>query len=526
MDSQYFRPSSSYLNKFTWLAPYYRSFTGVRTIFYRETNESSLLQQVSNDIKRKLYTNFYATNLFLITYISSDTKFQATLATDGKQTITVLNYEELPFDPAGNVEMNERGCGYRVFFPRFNSVRKLINGNETGVRGRHIFNLTKPGCFRTVSGLRVFREGTILANNVFSRKSEAVLPILKRNEQGDILFNLKEGVVASINPNPIILTVLTIGTQSPTDYISRYAVFNPGKLNSYLRINNLFVLKNTGKSSSFQYGDLNFGQVESQTKCREIFFNKQMISTPAIKISTSGGEGELRNYVNVWLKNVSSTGFTACVKEMIAFSGKRDVNLNFIAATADSEMIQEVTHFNYESTEDDLSDRCIEKNFQKDYISTPYVFTSIETVGNGYLKEDPAIVWINRLSSTKVTVCVRSSRKGKFRIHLITKGEVSPCTNFSCPDHLECQLTLKTTPFCGCIKNCAKYNDSKDFCGSDFNNYESVCLMNKDHCQRFGNESKSNVTIHHYGKCQGMFGMSFFFTFLKTSLSCQQSNKI
>ena len=435
------------------------------------------------------------------------------MATDGKQTITVLNYEELSFDPAGNVEMNEPGCGYNVFFPRFNSVRKLINGNETGVRGRHIFNLTKPGCFRTVSGLRVFREGTILANNVFSRKSEAVLPILKRNEQGDILFNLKEGVVASINPNPIILTVLTIGTQSPTDYISRYAVFNPGKLNSYLRINNLFVLKNTVKSSSFQYGDLNFGQVESQTKCREIFFNKQMVSTPAIKISTSGGEGELRNYVNVWLKNVSSTGFTACVKEMIAYSGRRDVNIRFIAATGDSEMIQEATHFNYESTEDDLSDRCIEKNFQNEYISTPYVFTSIESVSNeSSSKEEPALVWINNIFLTKVTICVRSSRKGKFRIHLITKGDLSPCTNFSCPGHLECQLTWGTlTPFCGCIKNCAKYNDSKDFCGSDFNNYESVCLMNKDHCHRFGNESKSNVTIHHYGKCQGMFKEVFHY---------------
>ena len=219
----------------TWIAPYYRSFTGVCTIYYRETNETPLLHQVNNDIKRKLSTNFYATNLFIVTYISLGQKFQATLATDGKQTITVLNYEELPFDPAGNVEMNERGCGYRVFFRRFNSAWKLLNGNEVGVRGRHIFNLTTPGCFK------------------------------------------------------------------------------------------------------------------------------------------------------------------------------------------------------------------------------------------------------------------------------ITKGNTSTCSSFSCPSHLECQVTGTLMPFCGCIQNCARYNDSKEFCGSDFNNYESVCLMNKDHCQRFGNESKSNVTIHYYGKCQGMF---------------------
>ena len=487
----------------TWIAPYYRSFTGVRTIFYRETNESSLLQQVNNDIKRKLSTNFYATNLFIVTYISLGQKFQATLATDGKQTMTVLNYEELSFDPFGDVKMNEPGCGYRVFFSRFNSAWKLVNGNEVGVRGRHIFNLTTPGCFKN-SFLRFYKENRGSIFDVFSRTERRLPSVSNSNEEESVLFHLKEAVTSEVNP--VIVTISTNSSTAQNYYISRYGIFNPAKVMYNLHFNNLFVLRNTPASSSFQYGDLNFGEVASQTICRIFFFKKEMDSVPAIKLATGVHEIELRNYVNVWLKNVSSIGFTACVKEMIAFSGKRDVNIYFVAATADSEMIQEATHFNYESTEDDLLDRCIEKNFQNEYLSPPYVFTSIESVSNESSKENPVLVWTKRVSSTTATICVRSLHKRKYRIHLINKGNTSPCSNFSCPGHLECQLTWGTlTPFCGCIQNCAKYKDSKEFCGSDFNNYESVCLMNKDYCQRFGNESKSNVTIHHYGKCQGMF---------------------
>ena len=148
-DTPYFQPSFSYLNSVTWIAPYHGSFSGIRSIYYRETNESSLLFQVNNDIQRNSLTSFIAKNLFLVTYISQGMKFQITLATDGTQTFAVMNYEELSYYPNRNVDMNEPGCEYKVLVPRFNYINDyLLNENSTGVRGRHIFSLTTLNCFK------------------------------------------------------------------------------------------------------------------------------------------------------------------------------------------------------------------------------------------------------------------------------------------------------------------------------------------------------------------------------------------
>ena len=139
---------------------------------------------------------------------------------------------------------------------------------------------------------------------------------------------------------------------------------------------NLFVLKNTVKSSSFQYGDVEIGVVASKTKCREIQFNEQMNSIPAIKVNARINNVEIKNFVNIWLKNVSTVGFTACVKEMVTFSGTRKVNVSYVAATSGSDFTQEATHFIHKSTTDDLSDTCINKNLQNEYLNTCLLYTS------------------------------------------------------------------------------------------------------------------------------------------------------
>lgn len=494
-DQPNFQPSSGYLNSVTWIAPYYRSFNGFRSIYYRETNESSLLQQVNSDIQRSSLTSFKATNLFLVTYISPGMKFQVTLATDRKETFTVMNYEELEFEPF-NIDMNEPGCGYKVLAPRIHALKTMINGNATGVRGRHVFNLTTPGCYRNVSGLRADWSSIRFGYYGFRSIEQKFPLLLKPNELGEVLFHLKEPIAPTMNPN-VIINLKKIANKPS----SQFALSNPGNLNAVsLTISNLFVLKNTVKSSSFQYGDVELGVVASKTKCREIQFNEQMNSIPAIKVNARINNVEIKNFVNIWLKNVSTVGFTACVKEMVTFSGTRKVNVSYVAATSGSDFTQEATHFIHKSTTD-VSDTCINKNLQNEYLNTPYIFTAIETVGN---TSEPVLVWVKNITQTKTRVCVRSSQKAKYRIHLIVKGTISPCSNYSCPNHLECQLDSASMPYCGCIRNCARYNDTREFCGSDYRNYQSVCLMNKEHCHRYGNKSKSNVTVNHYGKCQGL----------------------
>ena len=144
---------------------------------------------------------------------------------------------------------------------------------------------------------------------------------------------------------------------------------------------------------------------------------------------------------------------------------------------------------------------------KNEYLSNPYVFMSIELIKRGQdsliFMEEPILAWISQVTATKVSVCVRSSNSlGSYRVHLIAKGDVSPCNQFSCPTNLECHLTSSLEPYCGCISNCSRYDDKREFCGSDYNDYQSVCLMNKEHCERFGNESMHNVSVKHFGQCQ------------------------
>ena len=486
--------------KSTWIAPYYRMFVGVCTVYYRETNEASLLQQVNSDIHRNSSTSFKATNLFLVTFISQGMKFQVTLATDWAQTYAVLNYEELSYYPIRNIDMNEAGCEHKVLVPRTNDINSyLLNSKiSTGVRGRHVFNLTISGCFK--NNLRVYKEndkGSL--SNLFSQIHRKLPPISVLGDQRDVLFHLKEAVTYS--SNPIVVTVSRESSVGLDEFNSYYGVFNPGRVSNVV-INNLFILKNTPTPSSFQYGDLYFGKLASREICRQFSFKHKMVSIPSIKVSASVSNNQITNFVNVWLKNVSTVGFTACVKEMIAFSGSREVYINFIAATPGSIFTKESTHIDHQSTTDDLSDTCFFKNLENMYHLPPYIFTSVETPGNASTNDEPALAWVKHISNTTATVCVRSSQRGLIRIHLIIKGTISSCSVFSCPSHLECQLTSNMTPYCGCIRNCS-HDEKNELCGSDFNNYQSVCMMNKKHCQSFGNDTKSILTVRHYEKCQG-----------------------
>ena len=501
-----FNPSSFYQRSVTWISPFYSTFRGLLTISYRETNESSLLQQVTSDIQRNSSQNFNATNLFIVTYASVGSKFQVALATDGHETFAVFNYAELQAEPnRGSVEMNEPGCGYKQFFERSGSLQKLLKGNSTGVRGRHVFNLTTVNCFTKVNGLRVNRGARTSIFNLFNSFRRNLPPVLQLNEIGSVLFHLKEAV--NFQGGPVTVIVERNSGVTQNNYFSRYGTFNSERF-AVVGFNNLFVLRNTTKSPSFQYAELRFGEVASQTRCQKFYFEEKMDSTPSIKITAAVDSANLRNYVNVWLKNVSSSSFTVCAKEMIAFSGKRSISVYYVAATSKSNLVEESTHFEHETNINNITDSCVERNFKNEYLSIPHVFTSIESVGRARSEdldmEEPVLMWVKGVTKTKMTVCVRPLKKGNYRIHLIAKGKISPCNQFSCPSHLECGLTSKAQPYCGCIQNCARYNDKKVFCGSNFKTYQSVCRMNQEHCEKFGNSTKINVTIGHYGECQGI----------------------
>ena len=481
------------------MAPYFGENNRV-TVFYRETNNASILERINEDVRNSNKSaNFQATHAFLTTFLSANRRFQLVLGTDGKETIGVFNYQKLNSDSGYDIGMNEVSCGKRTFHPRSNSHLRLIKGNNTGVRGRFVHLLSSPGCFKQISGLRIIRE-EILKQSLGFYSVRKELKLFGEKEVGSVVLYVKEIINSKDVPTAINIISLRVEPETK-NFFSHYGIFYGGDLRNRLSANNLFILKGTSKSRSFQFGTSTFNYVETGIKCRKMYFDQEMDSAPVMKITAVITSDFIPNFVNVWLRHISSTNFTFCIKEMTDFSGRRNVKINYVAFTKNSEQIQEAYHAPMRPSNSGLSNgtrgiRCTVQRFKEVYLKTPSVFTSVEDVEQA---SAPVIGWTKTVSRKSAEVCIKAISNTTYTIHLLVKGQIDPCNNFTCPGHLECRLSGSLAPYCDCIKTCAKH---KPFCGSDFHDYESMCLMNKDYCHKYGNASKTNVVVKHYGKCQ------------------------
>ena len=485
----------------SWFVPFYQGYRVTVKLFYRETSEPSLLTKATNDIREP---GFKVNNLFLVTFQSNEQTFQMVLATDGKTTYAIVNYKELNYEAAGDVEVNEVGCQKRrVFVKELKSNHVLINGNSTGVKGRHVFKLSGDGCFNKILGLRTFQEDVVLTNPLLNNYKQTITSLFTAKEVAKVAFHLKEVISQS---SSVAITFTESSQTTPQDFTTSYGVFSSTKdEDTVVKIVNLFVIEDTPKTSTFQYGNTTFHQLESGIRCEYFAFNMMMKSVPTLKINAHTVDGSLNNLVNVWLKNVSVKGFEICAKEMFDFSGARDVNVHFVAVSKDDENVEEASYLiiNYQPN-DKRAVQCFDYSFEKYFLSIPDVFTSVESIDG---QDSPIIVWTKSISKTKMKTCSKahpSSRSSNYKIHLLIKGDLTPCNDFQCPDHLECQFKEDLKPFCGCIKrSCDENDDNKSFCGSDFKDHDSVCSLNKQHCEKFGPQSTPNTTVLHYGSCQG-----------------------
>ena len=410
-------------------------------VHYRETSKAELLIQATQDI---LEDDFKAKYLFIATFISGEQTFQMVLATDGETTYAVLNYEELNYEAAANVEVNELRCQKkRVFVKESDTLDFLFNGNSTGVKGRHVFKLTNPKCFKTILGLRTRREDITITQPLLSIHQHKLSNVIHLDEGGSVDFHLKE----TISEDTSIMNILIQSQHTtPQDFTSNYGVFtSTDKMD--VKIQNLLVMKGTPQTGSLQYGNVTFRQLQSGVTCKEFFFKTQMNSTPAVKINANIENGNLVKLVNVWLKNVSPRGMRVCAKEMLDYSGVRDVLISFIAVTEKDENVKESSHLLVTPA---LSKpfECFNLAFDRSYIFPPSVFTSIETIVGSVdecvVGNTAVISWIQKVTATKVRVCVKpvSSTSpinpSKYKIHFIVEGDLSSCDSYKCPSHLEC----------------------------------------------------------------------------------------
>ena len=482
----------------TYIAPYYNLFSGVCTVQYRQTNNNTILKRVSSDVATVYPSNnFQPYRVLLVTYICPDNTFQMALATNGKESFAVMNYERLTRDPM-QAGMNENECGsFREFFPSFRGSSVAMALNVTGVPGRHVYNLTTKGCFQPVFGVRNARDSSVYTRDTFNYKSANLLALRSRSEE---ISSLHFNELVSGRETPVSLVLQSLPNQVGTSIAIYYGIFQ-GSSSSTSLLNlytsNLFILEGTSKSTTFQYGNISIPLLSSSTICKRQVFDQAMESSPSIKISARVSSYLFKNFVFVWLKNVTNNGFTVCSREIISYSGDRNVSINYIAATNGDSNIQEVNNLIYPASSQ--TQRCVIKKFKDIFMKVPDLYISVEAFGDG---DAPMISWVKSVTQTQAEICLKSTRNEQHKIHMVISGEISACTNYNCPDHLECQLTTDLKPYCGCISSCAGKEERK-FCGSDFMNYRSMCELHQRHCQKHGNSSKTNITIKHYGECQG-----------------------
>jgi len=93
-----FNSSPSFLR--TYIAPYYNLFSGFCSVYYRQTNNNTIVNQVSSDVNLAYPSiDFRPYQVLVVTYNCPDHSFQMALATNGTDSFAVMNYERLMTDP-------------------------------------------------------------------------------------------------------------------------------------------------------------------------------------------------------------------------------------------------------------------------------------------------------------------------------------------------------------------------------------------------------------------------------------------
>jgi hypothetical protein len=126
-------------------------------IFYRTTSDKTILELVDRDIALLLkkqstgLTKFKASSVIIITYnnvarynrASNRFKYQTIIATDYKNTFTIINYHRL--DESGTVagfyERSPCKVNTKLFTNSFDR-RVLTKNTNIGILGKHVYQLT------------------------------------------------------------------------------------------------------------------------------------------------------------------------------------------------------------------------------------------------------------------------------------------------------------------------------------------------------------------------------------------------
>ena len=464
-------------------------------------------------------TPFSAKTATIVTYIDLEEEgnpahtntFQVIIATDFKETYVIFIYKHLDSTSAV-AGFSENTCNlFSLPLSNTTSSDDLVKRSNTGVPGKFVYrlnnNTNNVTCVVDQQHI-VFKKTNIYGHNF------GVLTTQWHYQLKKPLVALFTQIISGNSVSSSFLAGHYQMSSSSVSLLALYSVFSVTKTNFTLQF--MGIPEGEQRTDHFQYGRINLLPFSTEVHCYNYRFALQMISVPVVKLNgeiENGGAIFYVGYVTLWLRNVSRSGFDVCYREMISFSGKRNVSIDFVAVVGPVNNFTEVgstrfhhgmhnLHNYYVKNENERF--CKNYTFQYSYSRPPYVFiTPEDRNGSG----GQLIAWVHSIEKTHAFICAKNSMDTKTRrikdinVHYIIQGPVDVCNNFSCPVNLQCHTNKENQPYCGCITHCFRAT-GETICGTNFMTYESVCHLRKHACERNGNYSSTNVSVAYQGKCR------------------------
>ena len=469
---------------------------------------SAFMQEPSNDtedpfekmlyeLRKKGPIDFEPTDIIVITYYQVG--YQSSNETDTFQIVLLFRDDTLRvYLNYGFLNSSNALIGYN-FGP--SNFREVFSSRTANSDIYEYMNLTF-GSFRSLCP----------DNLLMAYKSNQGGPITISNMTGDNNMNMDMSMmrrfamfIQPVSGHGIILNTIYNDTSMHMAY---FAMFSNNMMRTVMQTLMYNIM--LGQESSIHYGEVHIGLLNQQTVCRSVMFEKYMES-PVILVHSKVMSDMIydnRLVTNVWMTNVSKSGFEVCSQQLIRISPPTNLTVHYLATNNSDCFFSEVGKLYLMEKMMMMmpmnSDKyCYVLNFTNYYRTSPNVHITAES-----LMSSEIISWIEKVENDKAIVCAIALSNGMMHdpsmnatIHYMIKGEVGErdvCMDYQCPLGEQCEHVNNTKPFCRCRDRC-DMNDKSPICGSNGYTYHSLCEFYRMKCLM----KMQNFTIIHLGPCRG-----------------------
>ena len=432
-------------------------------------------------------------------YRNTDNTFQLVYATDFRNSYGIFNYQKLD-STRGVARFTEGTCNERELPYSGSSISTLLGSTSNGpVRGRHVYQLSSESC-------RIYEDSGIIFSNVSMYRSSSSISNgygFSWQHQRPMKFSMLIEQRINYEGN-FAASFITGGVYTYFSSRTYYTIWSTiiKRFSSYEYFHIMGIPSNFTEEN-VEFGNFSMPAFYQASYCVYSSFKTSFMDTPAIKVAYTTSLYPYI-YLQLWVMNVTKSGFHICVKEVFPFSGLKQITIKYIAVgnstiefpEAGKVKLAEVSHMRQQN------DRfCHTLKFKFSYTPKPYVFVTAEVGEKGC----PGVrSWVKEIHNRRAVICASATsdtlqeRNTNVTLHYLINGRKDPCSNVTCPIGQECVLNSAFEPNCACASYCIDTYDP--ICGHDSITYNNTCQFFRAACLENG--TSGNRTYLHIGECK------------------------